>query len=85
LGEKRKQGAFTLEEPPQELGNGEGKVAMGHGSEDLFLEFLCEEDGAFGLAGGAEIPGLAGKSEQMLRVAGRAPKASEASKEAATF
>jgi len=55
LGEKGMQGAFAFEKASQHLWNGKDKVAMGNGFQDLFMEFICEQDGALGLARGIKV------------------------------
>jgi hypothetical protein len=79
LGEKGEQGAFALEKPPESLGDRENKMSMRHRLQDLFPELLGEQDRALGLAGGAKIPRLARKREQMLASTGRTSDAGEAS------
>src|SRR3972149_10098175 len=54
-------------------------MTMGHRLEDLFSELLGEQDRALGLAGGAEIAGLARERNEMLGSTGRALETSKSS------
>ena len=66
LGQQAQQGSFALEQAAQYAWNGKGPVTVGYGSEDLARKFFCKEDGAFGLAAGAEIPCPTRVGQKML-------------------
>jgi hypothetical protein len=84
LRQKAKQLAIALEEAAQGARDGKGPVAMGDGSEDLGCDLFGKEDRALGLATGAEIPGTAGKRQQVLSMTLWAPNAGEAPLKPAT-
>ena len=79
-----KQLAVALEEAAQDARDGKGPVAVGDGSENLACELFGKEDGALGLATGAEIPGAAGKGQKVFGMALRTPDAGETSLKPAT-
>ena len=60
------------------------RVAMRDGSQDLRGEFFREQDRAFGLATGAEIPGAATERQKMLAVTLGASDTGKASLQPAT-
>jgi len=60
------------------------RVAMRDGSQNLRGEFFGEEDRAFGLATGAEIPRAAGECQKVLRMTFWAPNPGKAALKPAT-
>jgi len=69
--------AFELEEDPQHLGNREDDLAVRDIQEECRPHPIPPFRQAFGMAGGTEAPGLAGKRQQMFRPAARATDPSE--------
>jgi hypothetical protein len=55
LGQQAEQTALALEQAAQYARDRKGPVTVGYGGEDLAGKFFGEQNGAFGLAAGAEI------------------------------
>ena len=69
-----KQASLALEEAAEDFGQGEDDVAMEDGGEGLLGQTLAEQRAALGLAGGAEVSGLATEGESVLAPAGGATR-----------
>jgi hypothetical protein len=71
-------GALARKDRPQNSGQGEHVLAVRDRGENVFLDPFAVGQHAFLVATGAEVPGLAGKSEQVVVPAGLAADASKA-------
>ena len=69
LREQSQQRALALKQAAQDAGDRKGPVTVGYGGENIHDKLFGEQNGAFGLAAGAEISGATGKCQEMLLAA----------------
>jgi hypothetical protein len=77
-GDEPQQPPFALQDASQDPRDRQHDVPMGHSLENLGDQLLGEQGRALGLAGGAEVAGLAAEGEQVLGAAVGAADAGEA-------